>query len=80
MAFSKEFERELTGLFEQRTHWLRSELGNKGAGKPPKFGRKKVNDGIRRLQLIASAALAKKLQSQQKDYEAKFSSVLGKQQ
>jgi hypothetical protein len=61
MAFSKEFERELTGLFEQRTHWLRSELGNKGAGKPPKFGRKKVNDGIRRLQLIASAALAKKL-------------------
>lgn len=61
MAFSKEFERELTSLFKQRTHWLRAELGDKAAGKPPKFGRKKVDDGIRRLQLIASAALANKL-------------------
>jgi hypothetical protein len=61
MAFSKAFERELNRLFKQRTHWLRSELGVKGVGKPPKFGRKKVNDGIHRLQLIASAALAKRL-------------------
>jgi hypothetical protein len=61
MAFSKEFERELSRLFRQRTHWLRSELGDKGAGKPPKFGRNKVNRGIARLQLIASAALAYKL-------------------
>jgi hypothetical protein len=27
MAFSKAFERELNGLFQQRTRWLRSELG-----------------------------------------------------
>lgn len=61
MAFSKEFERELNRLFRLRTHWLRSELGAKGAGKPPQFGRKKVDKGIERLQLLASGALALKL-------------------
>jgi len=61
MAFSKTFERELNNLFRQRTDWLRRKLGAKGAGKPPKFGRKKVNAGIRRLQEKASDALARKL-------------------
>jgi hypothetical protein len=61
MAFSKAFERELNGLFHQRTHWLRRKLGAKGAGKPPKFGRKKVNAGISKLEEIASGALAHKL-------------------
>jgi hypothetical protein len=61
MAFSKDFERELNRLFHQRTDWLRRKLGAKRAGKPPEFGRKKVNAGISKLQLIASAALAHKL-------------------
>lgn len=31
MAFSKTLERELNRLFRERTHWLRSELGDKAA-------------------------------------------------
>jgi len=61
MAFSKSFERKLNNLFRQRTHWLRQELGTKAAGKPPKFGRGKVNDGIKELQELASVALAGQL-------------------
>ncbi len=61
MAFSKAFERKLDDLFRQRTHWLRAQLGKKGAGKPPEFGRMKVTKAIRQLQLIASDALAHKL-------------------
>src|SRR5208283_4798932 len=61
MAFSKTFERELNGLFRQRTDWLRRKLGARGIGKPPKFSRKKVNAGIAKLQKNASDALAQKL-------------------
>ncbi len=61
MAFSKSFERELNKLFLRRTHWLRGELGKQGAGKPPDFRRKTVNNGIHKLQEIASNALARKL-------------------
>jgi hypothetical protein len=61
MAFSKAFERELNSLFHERAHWLRRRLGAKGAGKPPRFGRKKVNVGIKKLQVIASNALARQL-------------------
>lgn len=61
MAFSKSFERELNKLFRQRTHWLLQELGTTKAGKPPEFSRKRVSAGIRRLQVIASGALAHKL-------------------
>lgn len=61
MAFSKSFERELNSLFRRRTDWLRRKLGNSKAGKPPGFGRKRVNAGIRRLQAVASNALAHKL-------------------
>jgi hypothetical protein len=61
MAFSKAFEKELNNLFEQRTYWLRQKLGTTGAGKPPGFDRKKVKSGIRKLQEIASHALAGKL-------------------
>jgi hypothetical protein len=61
VAFSKTFERELNKLFHQRTDWLRRKLGAKGVGKPPEFGRNKVNAGIKKLQLIASDALAHKL-------------------
>ena len=61
MAFSKLFDRELNRLFLQRTHGLRLELGTKKTGKPPRFSRKKVDAGIRKLQTIASKALAHKL-------------------
>ncbi len=61
MAFSKSFERELNKLFSQRTDWLRRKLGKSGAGKPPKFGRRKVGAAIGKLQEIASDALAHKL-------------------
>jgi hypothetical protein len=61
MGFSKAFERELDKLFRRRTHWLRSELGSKRTGKPPKFSRKDVGKGIRTLQEIASDALARRL-------------------
>jgi len=61
MAFSKAFERKLDKLFHQRTNWLRQELGNKRAGAPPVFDRKKVDTGISDLQDLASAALVYKL-------------------
>ena len=61
MAFSKSFDRELYDLFYQRTAWLRRKLGTKMTGKPPAFGRKKVNDGIQTLQELASNAFARKL-------------------
>lgn len=61
MAFSKTFEGELNSLFRQRTYWLRQQLGTTGAGKPPHFGRKKVTQGISKLQEIASKALSQKL-------------------
>lgn len=61
MAFSKYFEQELDKVFHQRTHWLRNEICSRKVGKPPKFGRKKVNKAIERLQQIASDALARNL-------------------
>ncbi|MGC2744625.1 MAG: hypothetical protein WA672_15730, partial [Candidatus Angelobacter sp.] len=61
MGFSKTFERELNKMFRNRTHWLRRELGNRGAGKPPEFSRRNVNSGIKTLQEVASDALAQKL-------------------
>lgn len=61
MAFSKAFERELNKLFLKRTHWLRQKLGKAGVGKPPAFNRKTVKKGIKKLQQIASDALAGKL-------------------
>lgn len=61
MAFSKSFDRELNAMFRQRTDWLRRKVGTSQPGKPPDFGRKRVNTGIRRLQEIASNALAHKL-------------------
>jgi hypothetical protein len=57
MAFSKSFENELDKLFRQRTYWLRIELGKPQPGKPRTFNRKVVNEGIQRLQDIASDKL-----------------------
>lgn len=61
MAFSNQFEKALDGLFRQRTHWLRTKLGDSKPGKPPEFSRKKVNVGIEKLQDIASKAFAPRL-------------------
>lgn len=61
MAFSKSFDRELNRLFRQRTDWLRRKLWTSGAGKPPKFDRRKVDSGIRKLQKFVSSGLACKL-------------------
>lgn len=72
MAFTKGFERELEGLFHQRTDWLRRKLGTQGVGKPPKFGRKKVDSGIKRLQEIASVGLANRLARVEFDQHVDF--------
>ncbi|MBI5712279.1 MAG: hypothetical protein HZC38_02460 [Chloroflexi bacterium] len=61
MSKTGEFIYELDSLYHQRTHWLRSVLGVKKPGLPPKFDRKRVNRGITQLQKIASDALANKL-------------------
>lgn len=61
MAFAKLFERELDKLFRQRTDRLRRELGTTKPGKSPEFRRKNVNSGIRKLQKIASSALARRV-------------------
>jgi hypothetical protein len=61
MAFSKQFEKALDELFKQRTHWLRADLGFAKPGKPPKFGRERVNKGIARLQELASNAFSRTL-------------------
>jgi hypothetical protein len=43
MAFSKQFVQELDKLFQQRTHWLRSELKLVKRGQPPKCWHKKTS-------------------------------------
>lgn len=60
-AFSKQFEKTLDELFRQRTRWLRKELGVTKIGKPPIFSRRKVNEGIEKLQKLASDAFSHKL-------------------
>jgi hypothetical protein len=72
MAFSKSFERELDNLFGRRTHWLRQEVGQKGAGKPPQFSRRNVNEGIAKLQLIASDALSDQLAKDEFDTHVRY--------
>jgi len=55
-----DFRRELDALYERRTDWLRHCLSGR-PGPPTKFSRKTVNKAIKRLQEIASDALAKSL-------------------
>ena len=61
MAHINKFENALDELFQKRTYWLRSAIGSKKPGHPPKITRKFVNNGISNLQEIASHALANKL-------------------
>ena len=56
-----DFRRELDALYERRTDWLRHCLTGGRPGRPPKFSRKTLNEAIRRLQSIASDALATSL-------------------
>jgi hypothetical protein len=61
MAHINKFENALDELFKKRTSWLRSAIGRKKTGPPPKITRRFVKNGISNLQEIASNALANKL-------------------
>jgi len=61
MAHVNQFVNDLDVLFQKRTYWLRSAIGSKKPGQPPKITRKFVDKGITHLQDIASHALANKL-------------------
>ena len=61
MAHINKFENALDELFNKRTSWLRSAIGRKKTGPPPKITRRFVKNGISNLQEIASNALANKL-------------------
>lgn len=61
MAHINKFENALDELFKKRTSWLRSAIGRKKPGPPPKITRRFVKNGISNLQEIASNALANKL-------------------
>ena len=61
MAHINKFENALDELFHKRTFWLRSAIGRKKPGPPPKIIRRFVNNGISNLQEIVSNALANKL-------------------
>ena len=69
MAHVNKFEYALDKMFKKRTYWLRSAIGSKRPGQPPKFSKKVVESGILKLQEIASHALAGKLA---KDEFAKY--------
>ena len=63
LAVSKEadFRRELDALYARRTDWLRHSIFRGRPGPPTKFSRKTVNRAIKKLQAIASDALASSL-------------------
>lgn len=65
MSKKKEFLRELDRLYERRTRWLRSVVGDKRPGPLATFARKDVNEGIAHLQSITSDAFATKLAKQE---------------
>lgn len=65
MSKKGEFISELNKLYRRRTHWLRSAIGERVPGPPPTFTRKTVDNGIRRLQGIASEAYANALAKEQ---------------
>ena len=52
------FNRQLDGLFHQRTYRLRSLVSKPGRGRTPEFNRAKITRGIRELQQLASNCLA----------------------
>ena len=61
MARAKDFERELAKLIKRRTHWLRGVLVKPRPGAAPTLSKAHVDRAIRRMQSIASDALAPKL-------------------
>lgn len=72
MSKSAEFRRELTDLFQRRTHWLRAVIQRPRKGAPPKFQRRHVNEAIGRLQDLASAAFAVGLARREFDRSVRF--------
>lgn len=52
------FNRQLDGLFHQRTYRLRSLVSKPGRGRTPELNRAKITRGIRQLQQLASNCLA----------------------
>src|SRR3989338_1802210 len=61
MAHVNCFENALDKMFKKRTYWLRSAIGSREPGPPPKITKKFVKNGILNLQEIASNVLADKL-------------------
>jgi len=61
MAKTVQFKDTLEGLFTRRTYWLRHVIGKRSPGAPPVFSKENVDGAIKKLQGIASAALATKL-------------------
>jgi len=61
MSRARDFVRELDSLLHRRTDWLRSVLSKPKPGSPKAFGRKHINRGVRRMQSLASDALAPRL-------------------
>lgn len=61
MAYVNQFVNALDELFRKRTYKLRSKIGSKIPGQPPKITKKFIDKEIANLQEIASHALANKL-------------------
>jgi len=61
MAHVNQFVNDLDELFRKRTYWLRSKIGLKIPGQPPKITKIFIDKGILNLQERASYALANKL-------------------
>ena len=61
MSYKNQFAQELNKLFEKRVHWLKSSIGARKIGQPPKFNRKTVGAGIESLQKIVSDSLAQEM-------------------
>jgi hypothetical protein len=60
MALTKTFERRLNHLFERRTAWLYTAIGNKQPGRLHEFTKKKVGPRLGQLGEIASEILVRR--------------------
>lgn len=61
MSRAKDFVRELDSLLHRRTDWLRHAISRRKPGNPKAFGKQHIDRGVRRMQALASDALAAKL-------------------
>jgi hypothetical protein len=72
MSRAKDFVRELDSLLHRRTDWLRSILSKPRPGGPKAFSKKHVDRAVKRMQVIASDALAPRVARDLFDYEVEF--------